>query len=169
MTWLLLLVSLAAAQDRGSAGLGAQVVGWQGSGRHLVQPALQGWVTLAPTATFAPTFEVMATHRADAGGVYRYAAWWGRVSGVVSWTAGTRATRLHAGLGPALSLRAGHLSSDAETFDRRPIRSVQGGVRARLALQGPLGPRLAGTWHVAATTRGLSVDYDTGLGLGVRW
>ncbi len=155
----------AAALAGGTAGVQLGAWAWQTPPRHavLLDLGLWGTHTLKP---WSLTAELASTWRSRGADSYHYRTLHTRLSVVGGLAMGSHASTLHLGAGPALTARLGKLSWEGGSA---PVRALQGGVRLRMALDGPLGQRLAWCWHMAGTTRGWSMDWDTAVGLGVPW
>jgi hypothetical protein len=156
-----------------SAGGSAGLVAWQTSARHAITPSLGGWATY-DSRPWAVSIEAVGGRRVDDGAAYRFRTAQLRADAVGSLSLGTQATSLLLGLGPALTVR--NTAVDAADRSRpedviaEPVTATRMdvGLRARLALEGPLGEHVAFAWHVGLVTRGAGADWDTAIGLGWR-
>jgi hypothetical protein len=146
-----------------SAGGSAGLVAWQTSARHAITPSLGGWATY-DSRPWAVSIEAVGGRRVDDGAAYRFRTAQLRADAVGSLSVGSQATSLLLGLGPALTVR----NTAVEAPDRVTTTRLDAGLRARLALEGPLGEHVAFAWHVGLVTRGDGADWDTAIGLGWR-
>lgn len=172
MTPLLLALSLAQATEPGptkthnTGGISLSAFAVQGPARHTITPGLGAWVSYTPRP-WAITGELGVTQRTRENEQYFVRTQTLRGSAVVELALGTRPMTFHAGIGPALSLTRG-LTEWGQNSSSTVL--LDPGLRVRMALDGPLGETLAWQWQLGVTSRGVYAwDYDTGLGLGVRW
>ncbi|MCB9762322.1 MAG: hypothetical protein H6739_21160 [Alphaproteobacteria bacterium] len=161
--------ALAAPDDpvrTGAAGLSGGVIAVQSPARHTLAPTLGAWLDYGP-GPFGIAGELGWTRRAKSTSLYDFDVHMVRAAALAEWVVGTRPLRFHAGAGLALSARAGQVGWNGAD---QGFVVLEPGARVRVALDGPLGRRLAWQWQVGTTSRGLRAwDYDTSLGLGVRW
>lgn len=163
---LILVAAALAAEPAPMVGVGLDVVAWHTSARHDLHPALTAFAHLGPsTAPWSVALEATTARRIDGDAFVRYRTVHLRADALAGVALGTHATRFHASLGPALTVRAVAVASDAAST---AATRLEPGVRGRVALDGPLVGRLGWAWHVGATTRGPGLDWDAGLGFGVR-
>ncbi|MBN2800012.1 MAG: hypothetical protein JXX28_12785 [Deltaproteobacteria bacterium] len=148
-----------------TAGLLLSGVGGQTASRHVLTAGVGAWYTTAPRP-WSVTGEVMGTGQGRGDAIYRYQQGLARISAVGGVALGTHATTFHAGVGPALLLARGTLDAGDE---RWAWTQVRGGVRGRVALDGPLGRGLGWTWSTGVTGHDRGADWDAGLGLGAAW
>lgn len=168
MIWLV-AASLAAEPMAGSVGVGLDLAAVRGSSRHDVAAGLRAWGTVSPQP-WSATFEVAVVPHVDHTGLYTYRSLDVDTSALAEAVFAPHATAFRAGLGPALIVRTTTFRSD--DLAAAGV-ALEGGVRARVALDGPLGKRKEGglgvawTWHMAGVAHPSGVDWDTGFGLGV--
>ncbi len=162
MIWLV-SAALAAEPLDASVGAGVDLSALRGSARHDVAAGFRLWGTVSPQP-WSATFEVAVIPHADHSGLYTYRTLDVDVSAIAEIVAAPHATAFRAGLGPALVVRTTTFVSDATKVANI---GVEGGLRARVALDGPLGKHLAWSWHMGSTAHVSGVDWDVGLGLGV--
>ncbi len=160
---LILLVAAAASAAELHAGLGVGLLAWQTSARHAITPVASPWLTVTDRP-WALTVEAIAARRVDEAEDYRFRTVHLRAAVVPSFAIGSHATSLLVGLGPALTAR----NTAVELEDRTVSWRLDPGLRARLALEGPLGEHVAFAWHVGLVTRGGGADWDSAIGLGYR-
>lgn len=168
MIWLV-TAALAAEPLDGSVGVGLDLTALRGSSRHDVAAGFRMWGTYSPRP-WSATFEVALVPHADRTAMYTYRSLDVDTSALAEAVFAPHATSFRAGLGPALVVRTTTFVSDE--LEARGL-TLEGGVRARVALDGPLGKRkesglgVAWSWHMAAIAHPSGVDWDTGFGLGV--
>lgn len=153
--------------EHSTAGVQLSAFALQTPARHAIVPSLGVWASYTPRP-WALTGELTLTRRAKSNDYYGINTQLVRASALAELAMGTRPMTVHIGAGPALtvsSARAEWGETDAERITRADL-----GVRARVALDGPLGERLAWQWQVGVASRGVyNWDYDLGAGLGVQW
>lgn len=162
MIWLV-SAALAAEPMTASVGVGADLTALRGSARHDVAAGFRMWGTVSPQP-WSATFEVALVPHQDATGLYSYHTLDADASALAEVVFAPHATAFRAGLGPALIVRTTTFVSDAAKV---ADIGVEGGLRARVALDGPLGKHLAWSWHMGSTMHLSGVDWDAGIGLGV--
>lgn len=148
------------------AGLSLGAFALQGPARHTLHPALGVWVSTT-ARPWGLTGELVATTRNHTNDTWSARTGLARASAVAELALGTRPMNFRLGAGLALSLTRGSLAWEDQ---QHAVTQLDAGLRVRTGLDGPLGARLGWSWQVSATSRGLTRwDYDTSLGLGVRW
>jgi hypothetical protein len=167
-----ILSFLAVAFAGGTVGLAPGMAATQRAAALEVDPQLAVWVNLAPRpwglALDLGVWQHTEGERPyEPGALYQLRTLQARTALLLELATGTQPITFHAGLGPSMSVSRTRLRSEG-----RDVQSVtlEPGLASRIALDGPLGPVLAWQWRVGVTLRRLQVtDYDTALGLGVRW
>lgn len=157
-------VALSPTASATSLSLAPSVVGWQASARHLVLPAahLQLLHHAQPVSFGAEL--LVARHSTGDRGLYEYNSARLRLAALMGWSGGSGPFTVHLGAGPGLAARLG----PAQVGDHRISPVVLApGLRARVALEGPIGDRLVWTWQSGAMARIGGLDWDCGIGLGV--
>jgi hypothetical protein len=162
----LILALLGLSAQAATLTVSPTLTGWQTSARHLAFPGasvqlFQGGDGLAWGIDF-----LAGRHLVSEPDLYRFDTQALRLAGLVGWSGGEGPLTAHLGAGPATAITLSRVR--AGDRDQRGYR-VEPALRARLALEGPLGERLAWSWHTGATARWGGLDWDAGLGLGVRW
>ena len=162
MIWLV-GAALAAEPPKASVGAGLDLAALRGSARHDVAAGVRLWGTVSPQP-WSATVEIAVVPHADRAGLYAYHTFDVDSSVLAEAVLAPHATAFRAGLGPALVLRT-------TTFVSGPTQAVdlgiEGGLRARVALDGRIGKTLAWSWHMGSTAHPSGVDWDTGVGFGV--
>lgn len=153
--------------EHSTAGVQLSAFALQTPARHAIVPSVGVWASYTPRP-WALTGELTLTRRARSNDLYAVSAQLARASALAELAMGTRPMTMHLGVGPALtvtSARTEWSESDAARLTRADL-----GLRARVALDGPIGERLAWQWQVGVASRGVyNWDYDMGAGLGVQW
>lgn len=147
-----------------SAGIGGAMVGVPTSATYDVAPGFNAWFS-ADRGRLGLTGEVGFTATGSRTASARYLTLLPRIDALVELVLGTHATELRLGIGPALTVRSVSFhGGDRSVSDVRPMP----GARIRLALQGPIAGKVGFGFWAGATTLGLQLGYDTGLGVSWR-
>lgn len=149
----------------GTAGVQAQLTGWNTSARHALTPGINAWVSAGPRP-WSVTGEVSGLAESGTEDLYATSTVLLRTSATLDLALGTHATTFRVGIGPSVAWRLWSVDLDGAQNEGL---AVEPGGRVRVALDGPIAGPVAWCWHVAATSRRLALDWDAGLGLGVHW
>jgi len=158
----LLLASAALAQGAAGLGLGALAL-HTGSGEHRLAPALSGWGRVALGQACHAEAELGLARHAEGGPTVPFDERWTRGALGVGCSTGTRAARVAASLGPALTWRR-------TTIDGRwTARALGAGVRWRGGFLVPLGEHGELDVLAGGASRGPVFDFDLTVQGGARW
>ncbi len=135
-----------------------------GSSEHPLAPAVTGWARLPLGASCYTEPELAMARRAEGGEVAAFDRRYYRAALSLGCSAGTRATRVAASIGPAVSYRLTLVNDGAYQ-----ARSLAPGLRYRAGFLIPLGARIQLDVLAGGSTHGRVFDHDLMLQGGVRW
>ncbi len=136
-----------------------------GAGEHPAAPVGGAWGRLAVSDACYVEAEAAGSWWMYGGSLANFDQRWARGALSLGCSAGTRATRVAASLGPAVSLRSTGI--DAQKYWR--ANSVQPGLRYRMGFLVPVGERWQVDILMGGSTHGWVFDHDLLLQGGVRW
>ncbi len=149
-----------------AGGLALGAVGLHaGSGEHPLAPALGGWVRTPLGSSCFLEPELAGARRREGGSLASIDLGWARAAVGLGCATGTRAVKVAASLGPAISYRWTAVSAE----ERWRAASLAPGLRYRAGFLLPVGPRMELDILAGGSTHGLVFEHDLMLQGGVRW
>jgi hypothetical protein len=151
-------------RSAGGAALGVAAL-HAGSGEHPLAAVMGGWVRVGLGEACHLEPELTLGRRSEGGSLARVQGHWYRGALGVGCAAGTRATKVTASLGPAVTYHHTVIEAD----ERYRASSLGLGLRFRAGFLIPVGERLELDLLAGGSTHGRVVDHDLLLQGGVRW
>ncbi len=138
-----------------------------GSGEHPLAPSVGIWGRLPLGAACYLEPELAAATRGEGGSVADFQRRYARAALGFGCSAGTRATRVAASIGPAVGYRHTTIATPHE--QDYTAGSLAPGLRYRAGFLIPLGDKLQLDILAGGSTHGTVFDHDLLLQGGVRW
>jgi hypothetical protein len=135
-----------------------------GSGEHPLAPMVSGWARLPLGISCYLEPEIAVARRLEGGSIASFDRRFYRAAVGLGCSAGTRATRVAASLGPALSYRDTRIADEPFL-----AHSLSPGLRYRAGFLVPMGERVQVDILAGGSTHGRVFDHDLLLQGGVRW